>query len=230
MGLDIAEIIMDLEEAFGVPLEWNGRVRTVGDLQQAMADAVTRAATLSEAQARECYIREITAALGIGPADLDRSILDVVPDLPKRLPDLAVTSWWTVGSRMGRPTGVIVALWSVTPVSMIALWLASPQDHSVVIAGLIFGPMLTALLAYATDGWRTRLPAISSTTAGMLVQEAVQRFLHQNPDVVSGWVRGGTLLRAELDAKVLEIVAGRGGLKPERIKPSDRLVEDLGLG
>ena len=163
MGLDLVEITMDLEEALGVPINWPGRVHTVGDLQQVVADSVLLAVTLPLEQARLCIEAEVTAALGISRAELDQPIIAVVRDLRQRLPSLATASWWDLPSRLRRPTIVVYALWAITPVATVALFLSSPRDRTVAIAGLIFGPMATALGVFLTDNWRPRMPQIGSS-------------------------------------------------------------------
>jgi acyl carrier protein len=230
MGLELVEIIMDLEDALGVPVDWTGQVRTVGDLQQAVTDAVVRAYTLSSEEVRQHYEAEVMSGLAISRADLDRPIGAVVHDLRQRLPVLAMATWWDLPSRMRRPVIVVYALWAITPVATVALFLSSPQDRTVAIAGLIFGPMASAFGAFLTDNWRPRMPEIGASTPRMLVDRAVARSRPRKLEVLETWMSNGVVKRSALDAKVIAIVADRGGRKPATIKPTDRLVEDLGLG
>ena len=226
MGLELAEITMDLEEALGVPICWPSQVRTVGELQQVVADSVVLALTQSVDQVRQRLEAEVIAALGISSAELDEPIVSSVRDLRQRLPSLATTFWWDLPWRMGRPAIVVYSLWAITPVATAALFLSSPQDRTVAIAGLIFGPMATALGVFLTDNWRPRMPDIGISTARQLIDRSRPR----KPEVAETWFQDGMLRRAALDAKVVEVIADRGGLKAEQIKPTDRLVEDLKLG
>lgn len=230
MGLELAEITMDLEEALGVPLSWPSQVRTVGDLQQIVADSVQVAMTQSAEQVRQRLQAEITGALGIGPDALDEPIVTAVRDLRQRLPSLGAVSWWDLPWQMRRPAVVVYGLWAITPVATVALFMSFPQDRSVAIAGLIFGPMASALGAFLTDTWRPRMPDIGMATARHLIDRAVARSRAQKPDVAETWFQEGVLRRVALDAKVIDIIAERGGLKASEIKPTDRLVDDLKLG
>lgn len=229
MGLDLAEITMDLEEALGVPINWPSQVRTVGELQQVVADSVQVALTQSVEQVRQRLLVEVTGALGISPAELDEPVVSVVHDLRQRLPSLATATWWDLPSRLRRPAIAVYVLWAITPVATLALFLSS-QDRTVAIAGLIFGPMATALGVFLTDNWRPRMPQMGSSTARMLIDRAVARSRPRQPEVAETWFQDGVLRRADVDAKVIAVVADRGGIKPERITTSARLVEDLGLG
>jgi len=230
MGLELAEMVMDLEEAFGVKFEWDHRLRTVGDTQEAMAEAVERALKLDREQARERYATTIADALGIGGPDLDRPILAVVPDLARRLPELTVTSWWDLPRSMRRPAWLVGVLWAITPVGAAVLALASPRDRTVAVIALVFGPMLAALLAWLTDAWRPRPPLLGNATARGLIDRAVERFSKQNAQALGQWHEHGVVRRSALDAKVLAIIAERCGRKPETIKNTDHLVDDLGMG
>lgn len=230
MGLELAEITMDLEEALGVPINWPSQVRTVGELQQVVADSVQMALTQSVDQVRQRLEAEVIAALGISPAELDEPIVSSVRDLRQRLPSLATTFWWDFPWRMRRPAIVVYGLWAITPVATAALFLSSPQDRTVAIAGLIFGPMATALGVFLTDNWRPRMPDIGTSTARQLIDRAVARSRPRKPEVGETWFQDGAVRRAVLDARVVEVIADRGGLKAEQIKPTDRLVEDLKLG
>ena len=230
MGLELAEITMDLEEALGVPLSWPSQVRTIGELQQVVADSVPVALTQPREQVRKRLEVDITAALGISPAELDMPVISTVRDIRQRLPSLATVSWWVLPSRMRRPAVVVYGLWAITPVATVALFLSSPQDRTVAIAGLVFGPMASAFGAFLTDNWRPRMPDVGLSTARQLIDRAVARSRPRKPEVAETWFQDGVLRRAALDAKVVEVIADRGGLKAEQIKPTDRLVEDLKLG
>jgi hypothetical protein len=230
MGLELVEITMDLEEALGVPINWPSQVRTVGDLQQVVADSMLQALTLPQEQVRQRLEVDVIAALGISRADLDVPVVTAVRDLRQRLPSLATASWWDLPSRMCRPAFVVYGLWAITPVATGALFLSSPQDRTVAIAGLIFGPMASALGIFLTDNWRPRMPDVGLSTARMLIERAVVRSRPRKPEVAETWFQDGVLRRAALDAKVVEVIAARGGLKADKIKLTDRLVEDLRLG
>ncbi len=230
MGLELAEITMDLEEALGVPIMWPSQVRTVGELQQVVADSVLQGLTLPQDEVRQRLLAEVTAGLGIGPAELDEPIVSAVRDLHQRLPTLATVFWWDLPSRMRRPAFVVYGLWVITPVATAALSLSSPQDRTVAIAGLIFGPMATALGVFLTDNWRPRMPDIGTSTTRQLIDRAVARSQPRKPEVAETWLQDGVVRRSALDAKVVEVIADRGGLKVEQIRPTDRLVEDLKLG
>jgi hypothetical protein len=230
MGLELAEITMDLEEALGVTLNWPSQVRTVGELQQIVADSVQVALTQSVERVRQRLQAEVTCALGISPTDLDEPVVSAVRDLRQRLPSLETASWWDLPSRRRRPAAVVYGLWAITPVSTIALFLLFPQNRTIAFAGLIFGPMASAVGAFLTDNWRPRMPDVGHTTARQLIERAVARSRPQKPEVAAIWFQDGTLRRTALDAKVVGVIAARGGLKAEQIKPTDRLIEDLSLG
>jgi hypothetical protein len=208
----------------------HGQVRTVGDTQEVVAQAVQRALIEDRAQVEERVSREVQAVLGIESRHLDRPILDIVVDLPRRLPDLALCSWWSLPYRMRRPGWLVTGLWLITPVAAVALALGSPQDRSVAGVGLVFGPMLTALGFYLTDGWRTRMPKIGVTTPQDLIAAAVSRSLDVNTKVLDSWHNQGVIKRQELDAMVIATIARVAGKPATAIRTTDRLVDDLGLG
>jgi len=228
--LELAEITMDLEEKTGVTLAWPGQVRTVADLQQVVADSVVDALTMSEDQTRQRWESAVCAGLGIHRDALDTPIVAGVPDLRDRLPQIATAFWWDLPGQMRRPRLVVAILWAITPTATLALFVANPQDGTVAIVGLIFGPMVAALGAYMTNHWRPRPPDIGQTTPRMLIERAVLRSRPRQPTTAENWFRDGSLRRADLDAVVVATVAERAGRKPEQIAPTDRLVEDLLLG
>lgn len=229
MGLEIVEIVMDIEEAFGARFDWDGRLRTVADLQAVVVEGLEHAVHQSETEARTRYQREVFAALGIGPEDAERPILEAVPDLPRRLPDLAVTSWWNLPYRMRRPRMVVIGLWALTPVVTVGLALASPRDRSVAVVGIIFGPMAVLVLAFLLDRWRPRLPDLRGATARGVVEAAVTRFLKQDPEARNTWIVDGQVRRSAVMERVVAILAERSGRPVAGIRPQHRLVQDLGL-
>jgi hypothetical protein len=130
---------------------------------------------------------------------------------------------------MRRPFWWIVTLWLITPVAALALALASPNDRSVAIAGLIFGPMAAAFLAYLTDGWRPVKPSLGDATAQKLIEKAVATFMDQDKAAIARWMENGSVNKDAVNQKVIAIIANCSDLKPDAIKSEHRFVKDLGL-
>ncbi len=229
MGLDGVEIVMEVEERFGVTLsdEETGGVRTVGDLLGLLESRVARR------QAGECLslpaflqlrraVREVTQFdRRIRPSDLVTDVLDEEQrrQLWDRLPVL-LNSYPT---GLARPSHIERRIWiGVFAVSGTTLWLtAQSYDFGWALLALGLAFVLSAIFFYRVTEPLCTEPMKGYATFGDLTLRLVGR----EATTVGFPANSNDLLFAELR----QVIVDQLGVDPDKVTRDARLVEDLGL-
>lgn len=223
MGLESVEVILEIEDRFGIsiPDEDASRIRTVGDL----VDVVHRRI---EESARECentspqacrssrafyrLRRELLRLLPLARHDVQRfaSLEELIPRNTRRrtwqalqgaqvrLPQLEFTSaaWMAI----------LVA--TLVPTVLMAVWLSSTL-------AVLASPLIFLGARAAADPFRTAVPESCHSV------EAAARFLSAHP-----MVTGQSLSRADVASMVRQVLSTQLRVPAESIQ-DDRLLEDL---
>lgn len=222
MGLDLAEIYMDLEDHFGVNLEdLNAVDVTVADLQLAVVQRLFEQSQMTVAALEQ----DVCEAFGIAGQDLDRPLVNAVVDLREKIPLLCVKPWRQLPKRMRRPRSMIAAIWAIPAIPVTCSVVAAPAALVQHALALLAAAIPMGVLAYATDGWRPRLPDFGTTTGNQVITAAAKRFQEQ-----SRWFEHGHIRREVVDAEVIAIIGRFSAANPQGIQPQHRLIKDLGLG
>lgn len=223
MGLDHVEMVMEIEDEFRIhiPDDRAQQLTTVGQLinyvcghQRRVVEAAcptnhtfyrVRHCLVSAAgvRRRDVHLRRRTADLI--SASSRRRVWRALHAEGLRLPCL----------RLPRPlSAVLLGLGGVTLLLSIGLLVVFPHANSLIlIAGLwLLGPGLAWLVLRPAA---VRVPPACFTIGG-LVRAASPPAVLTNLD------------RAEIEAKVRQIVSSTLGVAPERVTPGARFVEDLG--
>lgn len=227
MGLDANEIVMEVEDHFGITIadDEAADVRTVGDLValirgRFVATASPQCLALPAFLSLRALIREVAGdpTLRVKPSDGIVGCLSPKQRrrLWRRLPELLGTA--PPPLRRARPVRVALACVSV------ALVVAAV---AVVAIDLVFLPftLLTALvlvvLLYLMTAWLCNVPPDSLTTLGDITLKIVGRSAtvkqHDLPDDQS------------VLAELKPIIAEQLGIDSEEVVLSANFVEDLGL-
>jgi hypothetical protein len=226
MGLDLVEIIMDIEERFGVeiPDEDASRVNTVADLIDAVCKQLDTAAQKCEksdqisvichsSRAFYRFRKELTRILPLGRRDVKPSarLEELIPRQVRRqtwqalrLADLRLPEL-----TLSRSAWAVVLVAPLVPLLLIAAWAAKPGY-------LLAYPILLAIVLRAASPLRIEVPEECSS-AGQAA-----RFLSVHPAVV-----GQSPPRNEVAAVVRQVIALQLQLPLDSIREDSRLIEDL---
>jgi acyl carrier protein len=238
MGLDTVELVMEVEEAFGITMsdEEAEKIQTVGDLYRYVLARLDRpvlttpgclSAAVFYRLRRQLMGRFRVERRRIRPASpLD----DLIPAANRR------REWQRLGECLGwrlpeltRPGWVgfvslgLFVTWSI---ATIAAWgrLAGfdPDALMVFVVGLLVGALVLAIAVYqATRPFATVLPAPDVRgLIPMILKSNFGTFRINNP---RGWTS-----KDVWDA-LIAIIAEQAGVVPDRLEESTRFVDDLGM-
>ncbi len=228
MGLDAVELVMDVEDHFGIVIDDDeaGRLHTVGDLValiRSRVDAASSSACLSLSAffSLRRLIRDIVGdeRMRLRPS---QSIVDRLSranrrELWRRLPEIL----GTVPPALRYPRMIRVVLFLLSVLLLIAAFAIASIDWRMLPLTLFVAGMLILLLFMSTSSLRS-VPRDSMATLGD----------------VSRMIVGRTAVTTDLDLpddtaildELRPIVANVLGVDVDRIVPEVRFVEDLGMG
>ncbi len=232
MGLDIAELVMDLEEAFGIDIpDANQNIRTVGECVDYVFSLVE-----SQPRRRQEALEELRAffakKLDINPSriGLDTPLIELLPDPAARreawnalrrprpsVPalELPAWAWWT---------RLLLVLGGALASGVYAWWLCRGSAHwngvalgvAIGIAALI---VITLPVRILTRQFGSCLPAGLVTIKDLV-------------GVLAGKLTpvGETWTVEEVEAQVIDSLAGYTSVPKDEITRDKAIVDDLGLG
>jgi acyl carrier protein len=244
VGLEVVEIVMDVEETFGISLP-DARVseiRTVGELNECIADILGH--DLDEASVTKIVLDRLRSAItsvdgtAASRIDSDTRLPSLFPyggrksawkrleasldlplpplDRPRPLNGLLTVVAIALGWLFGLLTLVVIVPPEIDPPG----WLVAPL-------GVIFG-LLAMYLCWRLGRWLTlplaRIFPRNLDTVGNLTELIVRQHYGR---VVKQEQR---FSRDEVWSILQEIVAGVLRVDPQRVTPEARFVEDLGAG
>lgn len=241
MGLDIIEMIMDIEEAFDIkiPDEAAERIRTVGEchlyvlgriqerISKRPADEKPRPAKCVSSHVFYRFRRAFQRVCGVTKADvrLDRPLKDILPGTNRR------KIWQTLQVETGLPLPGLVRSGHLT----------TAMCGSAVVAFLaMMLPVSRSLFGPQNIAWAACLSAAVATWLSlMLITLPLRICLPKNCITVRNMVLGviarnyGKILPEEggdIWPLIREIVIRYAYVPPEKVTPEARFIQDLGMG
>ena len=229
MGLGLVELVMDVEDTFGVslPEEVLGEVRTAGDLYDVMRERVVvdQEATCVSAAVFYRLRRELCGALGVERAQIR-------PTTPV-LSLATARDWPRVRRRVLQKLGVIEP---PTPRPQWLVWVLATGVFALVMGVVVAGtyhPWLAWLflgvivsLVILLDGWTSPRP-VAATRANETVGELVHDLVPHHRPALSG--PGRPRSEADLWHTFRRVVAKCASVPPEYVTRETDLVRDLCL-
>lgn len=230
MGLDVVELMMDVEETFHITIEDDDyeEIRTVGDLHDLILKRVDKVAAPEAQRDRICLtsatfltVRRALVSLFEIPRAAIRPSSPIDHIFPR---DDRLKNWDRLRNTLDlklpalqRPTWMVCALVAVATISVAAaLWL-----HPAGIVGILaLTVAAVGLLALLTHPFATE-PGPQFATVGDLTQTLLQRNYRALHTRHIGWGRE----RVWETLKV--IIVEQLGVSPEDVRPDARFVDDL---
>ncbi len=238
MGLDTVELVMEVEEEFGItiPDRDAGSIRTVGELHEYVAARIDPAPGSRCLSAATFYHlrRSLPGPLGLA-CDRLRPSTPTAELIPR---DGRRSAWRSVEQQLGwrlpplkRPRWLVRTLEGVVCLLFLASLLACVTDR-ISAEGLIAIVLIqvaalvpkAVLLARLTEPFATRIPPGCES-----VRDLVGSALMLNFAVIRRQA-GFPPAPAEIFEKIRAVVSEQLGVPPEQITPVTRFVEDLGAG
>jgi acyl carrier protein len=237
VGLEVVEIVMDVEETFGISLP-DARVseiRTVGELQECIVEVLGR--DLDEASLRQVVLEKLCGVLTVGERVAGETRLaSLFPYAGRR------RAWARLEQALGwslppleRPravTGLLVAVAAVLGwvAGLVAMFVFCPPDPPAWLAApLGLGFAVVAIFLLWRLGRRLTIPLARCWPMGLETVGDLADFIirHHYGRVVKreeGFSREGVwCILQEIVANVLRV-------DRERVTPESHFVEDLGAG
>jgi acyl carrier protein len=222
MGLDSVEIVMDLEEEFGIKIRDDeaSELRRVGDVvdcvskkclrlpRQRCASAHTfyrlRQALMNLAGAPRSVIRPDTALASILPIEIRRDAWRGLGNAGLKLPDLQ------------RPQQLVTQLSALIVVMTGAATVATAMLlglHNAALFAILFGAVATYVAKKLSAPYATQIPTLCATVKGAVY--------------VALRAPSAQLSRAEIATRVRVIIAEQMGLQLDAVTDDKHLVDDL---
>ncbi|MEM9184878.1 MAG: hypothetical protein AAGB00_00105 [Planctomycetota bacterium] len=225
MGLDGVEMVMAIEDRFGIAIadEEAAAILTVGQLNDLVRSR------LEAREARACHslpaflsvraaTREVVAdpSLRLRPAT---RIEAVVPGNRRR-------ALWTRfhGLLRGRPPGlrrpelVRRLLWAACSALLLVSGMAASIDAAIFPLGVLGTAAAAVVLNLATSPWRV-CPPEGFETLGDVTRRIVRLRVATNTDVQT----------ADVEAATRQVIVEQLGVLPEEVVPEASFVKDLGM-
>lgn len=239
MGLDAVEIIMDVEEAFGIQVddECVSRVRTVGDLYELIVqETLKRETSNSRASCSQCLSAATFRLIRRGlQRNLHLEVARLRPGdrLEAFFPRVGRRQLWNTLQRsldiklpaLVRSIGVVTALTLVTIASAVFVGLYTVRHTTHVFS------IGSALAAAAAVGFILARLSRPLATHFDRTAETFRNFtyavLARNCSVLSARFRICT--STDIWDALREIIIEQLGVKPQRVTRDALLVEDLGM-
>ena len=253
MGLDLVELVLAVEERFGidVPDEVVGRLRTCGDYLEFVIRAL---------ETRRCVAGRCVTPVVFGEvrrhlmtiAGARRSAIRLQTRLADLLPERERGRMWESlavaaacrlpGLRYSRP--VYYGLLTFSVVSFAALLgivgdaVATPYGWAICLPFLIIWWCVVMLLDDLFRRWRRQVPHSVGTVEGLVMAVTERRFGRAVAQAGGVFAKGSPDLAAcdggiDRDAVWVElrrVIAVQLGVDESRVVPGARIIEDLGAG
>ena len=231
MGLDTVELVLEIEEAFGIsiPDDRASRMLTVGDVYEFIlentADSTLKSSTCLSAAA--FYdLRRYVRSLGLSPSEiLPKTKLEhVIPLIGRR------TYWKTLSSRMDlqfprleRPSWLVLLNCMLVAIVVSASFLGFAARNVVagIFAAVVFGVISSSLLVFLTQPFAI-YPASTCST----IRDLVKKLVAINYSTLS--TRYSTRNPSDVWNALQLIVAEQLGVDRSKVVPQARFVQDLG--
>ncbi|QDV23104.1 acyl carrier protein [Aureliella helgolandensis] len=231
MGLDVVELVMEIEEAFGISLpdDRAGKMLTVGDVYEFIlektADTTLKSSTCLTAAAFY-QLRRHLRSLG-----LPHSKVRPKTKLERAIPLLGRRSYWlTLSSRMdlqfprlGRPSWLALVNCMLVAIVVSASFLGFAQQGVLVgiFAAVVSGVICSAILMFLTSPFAI-YPASNCVTIRDLVTNLVA--INYNTLATRYSTRNPTDVWTALQLIVVEQL----GVDRNAVVPHARFIQDLG--
>jgi acyl carrier protein len=225
MGLDAIEIILEVEDRFGITISdaESEQVRTVGDLA-AIVDARLAAASQLRCPSFESFlrVRQFTRdflsrpQLRLKPSTV---IATIIP-LGRRREMWSQLNAWLGDTTppLRRPKPIAISIAVICLLALAAGIAAAWIDMSFVLIGFLTAEALAIALCVVTIPCCV-VPPANLTTFGDLTRRVTGLTASTNPPMNPD----------EAFAALREIIVDALGVKPEQVVPTARFVQDLGL-
>jgi len=231
MGLDSVELVMEVEEHFGIRFSDTQaeRIRTVGDLVELCRQRIHTAIT-GRCYSLPCFLALRTATrdvvedptLRIRPAT---AVVDVLS------PSARQALWERLESILGsapdgllRPRGLqralLVVTFATTLVCAVALYGLAGFSFTLIAIILVVGIVTAILLQMVTQSWCI-LPPKGYATFGEITQQLVGGYAAVRPRVAAD--------PSAILAELRPIIAEQLGIREDIIVPEASFVYDLGM-
>ena len=245
MGLDVVELVMEVEDEFGIRISDADfeHVVTVADLERLVLLRVPSQQQTEVLQSSQPGCRSLRVFLG-----LRATLRDVVPSVPQRirpsdsleelLPALNRQHYWKAWSRKTRVplpslrvppvedailefASKFFGLWAVAAFIVMTMLLTKLQGEAILAAGGAFVVLLilAMFMAHLRNVWLPRLMPDGVATMGDLVRQLQP---HMMPDDQESF-RGATVLE-----RLRQIIHEQLSIPLDQIHPHSRFVDDLG--
>ena len=229
MGLDGVELVMDVEDHFGVAIQdvEAERIRTVADLTELVASRI-RNAHLTPCQTLSSFMRLRTCVRGVTENDslkirTNTLVVDVLNSRER------IRFWGHLNELLGSPAPALrrppvmrlALLCSVVIAFTLAIALAACTNLTKLPFNAAIASLFTLIIHLATVSFRSH-PPVSISTFGSIARK------------VSGVTVATKRLDLKTDDEILAelkpIISDIMGISNHQIHPNSRFVEDLGIG
>lgn len=229
MGLDSIEILMKVEDTFGIKISNREaeRILTVGDFHDAVWRQLSgRPSSVCQSQRLFYSLRRSFASIAPAQITPETSTEILFPKANRRerygnfsattglkLPDLLLETFW-------QQVLTVVGIAAIMGGLSIALLLVNVYDYSKWIFLLpVAGMLLTFLFSQLLTPRRTMIAAVS-------MRDFTRHVLALNYTTLSA--REGTN-RSEMEAIINHIIAGMTGIEFSKITADRKIADDLGI-
>jgi acyl carrier protein len=228
MGLDTVELVIRVEDTFGISISDSeaGKIFTVGQLHSCVM------AKLGQAEKPGCLSslafyrarRAMTELWSVSrnKVRLETQLVELVPS------DDRPSQWQQFGDSLGlrlpglvRPFSVHTAIWFMTSILIVAPASGPGPTQKLPLYVSVAGGGLFVILAYQLTRPLTRQFPRHCTT----VRELIEAILKLNFSRLAA--EGGKWNEKEVWDTLRSIIVEELGVKPEEVKPGARFIEDL---
>jgi acyl carrier protein len=243
MGLDGVELILEVEDQFGVEIPEDAPpLKTVGEMHAFIIRQLEEKGRLAHADRRKClssatfhlFRRALVDEYGLNPKGIrpSSSLEALVPADDRR------RHWESVGKRVGftlpwlvRPSWMVWGIAAIS-VSIAAAGIAMPaltKETTDVSWAFIFGAVVFAIAAaFATSPFATRFGSARAKVRGMTMA-MLPAAMHVVGEAPSPEATPNVTAEDVWDV-LRQIVAEQLDVKLEKVTKDARFVEDLGVG
>jgi acyl carrier protein len=224
MGLDTVELVMEVEEHFGIALrdEDAERIRTIGDLADAILSRIVAATALTCPSIPAFYALRSTLRQSLDEPQLrirPTSLLsEIIPISKRRRCWSAIRSlqpWRFPGLELSHKACQLRL--AAQLVSMIVPLFLLPSEMW--ILSLAFGFLLCILVHVGMNRFRVEIPQ-TYQTVGDLVRSAISTVIATRKNDVTS--------REHVLSELLPIISKQFGVDQNKLQPQTRFNEDLG--
>lgn len=226
MGLDAIEIILEVEDRFGITIRDTEaeQIRTVGDLATLVNSRLAAASQLRCPSLKSfLQVRQFTRDFLVQPQMRLRPSTRIATIVPvgRRKELWGQLSKWLgfTTPRLRRPRPIQIALAVVSLLAIAAGCTTARIDVAILPLGLLAAAFVILLLFLATTPFCV-VPPANLATFGDLTHRVTGLTASTNPPMTP----------EEAFAALREIIVDTLGVKPEQVLPAANFVKDLGLG